>query len=105
MSKLTVQFRSLFTDYKCASNLLKSVKCLAFLKAEEPISHYYTFGQNNYTSRPLADKNDMKSRSTDFSCQDDIHNVIAAFPDIIPSYITTSFLSLQFAQATERRVN
>jgi len=31
------------------------------LKAEEPLSHYYTFGQNNYTRRPLAHTNDLKS--------------------------------------------
>ena len=66
------------------------------LNAQQPISHYYTLTQNSYTRRPLAYTKVLKSESTDFNCQDDIHNFIAAFSVIIPSYITTCLLTLQF---------
>jgi hypothetical protein len=73
-----------------------SAKCLAFLNAEHPISYYYTFGQNNYTRRPLAYTKVLKKKSAVFNCQDDIHSFIEAFSYIIPSDITTSLLTLQF---------
>jgi hypothetical protein len=85
MIKITVDFRSLVTNHKYVSNVQQSVKCLAFLNAEELISHFYTFGQNSYTCRPLADTNDLKSKSNDLNCEGDIRNFIAAFSDIISS--------------------
>jgi hypothetical protein len=48
-----------------------SIKCYAFLLAEQQISRYYILGQNSNTRGPLVDTTALKSERHDFIFQND----------------------------------